>query len=31
MLGHGTELDQQVAGEVFRLDLAPLFLASAGG
>ena len=26
MLGHSAELDQEVAGQIFRLDLAPLFL-----
>ena len=26
LLGHGTELDQEVTGEVLGLDLAPFFL-----
>jgi hypothetical protein len=29
MLGHGAELDQKLAGQIFRLDFAPFFLPKA--
>jgi hypothetical protein len=29
MLGHASQLDQEVTGEVFGIDLAPLFLPNA--